>query len=126
MINPGSPAILLEITMPSRIARFFLAQHTKILVQQTKMRKICQMAIKYTQMAIKIPIVNEIHQKFPFQGLPKHTKIGIVGMKIRHLALLMLPSAGVTYSFLFAIEMKTFSVQRLRGRESIFNRFFVF
>jgi hypothetical protein len=41
-------------------------------------------------MDIKIPIGHEGYQTFPFQGLPKRTKISIFGMlQIYHLATLL-------------------------------------
>jgi hypothetical protein len=36
-----------------------------------------------------IPKGRKIYQHFPFQGPPKHTQIGIFGLKINHMATLM-------------------------------------
>jgi hypothetical protein len=61
-------------------------------VQHTKTEKMYQMTIQYTkcpqkdQMATKRPNGHEINQQLPLQDPPKFTKIGIVGLKIYHLA----------------------------------------
>jgi hypothetical protein len=49
---------------------------------------IYQMAINIYQMAGKYSKWPKIYQHFPFQGPPKYTQIGILGMKIYHLATL--------------------------------------
>jgi hypothetical protein len=71
----------LEIYLWARVARFVLVKHTKTGGKYTIWpqhlpcgHKICQMANKY------------IYQHYPFQGTPKFTRIGTIGMKINHLA----------------------------------------
>jgi hypothetical protein len=56
-----------------RVARFFLAQHTKT-------GKIYQMTTKYGR---------KIDHHLPPEDLPKITQIGIFGLKIYHLATLL-------------------------------------
>jgi hypothetical protein len=47
------------------------------------------MAIKYIKWPQNIQNVHKLYQNFPFQGPPRYIKIGIVGMKINHLATLV-------------------------------------
>jgi hypothetical protein len=75
--------------MPSRDARFFLAQHTKT-------GKIYQRFTKYTKWPHNIPNDRKIFQMiikftniFHSKAIQKYTHIGILGMKIYHLATLM-------------------------------------
>jgi hypothetical protein len=50
------------------------------------------MPIKCTKWPKYIPNGYIIHQHFPFQGPPKFTQVGILGLKIYHLATLLLVS----------------------------------
>jgi hypothetical protein len=64
-------------------ARFLFVKHTKNGKKYTKQPKNIQNGHE------NIPTGREIHQKFHFQGLPKYTKFGILGMQIYHLAALV-------------------------------------
>jgi hypothetical protein len=67
-----------EIVLETRVARFFMLQHTKTGKNVPNNQKIYQMAIKYA----KWP---KIYQKdikhLPLQGPPKFTQIWIFGLK---------------------------------------------
>jgi hypothetical protein len=105
-----SPFFLLSVCLSaslflaSRVARFFLAQHTKT-------GKIHQKTINYTKwpqkyhIATKIPNGHKntkwpsgkpnghkIYQHLPFEDRIKFTQVGIFGLKIYHLATLYLLS----------------------------------
>jgi hypothetical protein len=73
----------------TRVARFFLVQHTKT-------RKIYQITIKCTKWPQNIldggknrPTGHKINQHLPLQDPPKFTQIGLFGLKICHLATLL-------------------------------------
>jgi hypothetical protein len=93
-----------SLFLASRVARFFLAQHTKT-------GKIHQKTINYTKwpqkyhIATKIPNGHKntkwpsgkpnghkIYQHLPFEDRIKFTQVGIFGLKIYHLATLYLLS----------------------------------
>jgi hypothetical protein len=90
-----------EKSVLGRAARFYLVQtyqHCKNIPNDHKQtipnylrvsvsngRKISQMVIKHT------------YQHFPFHGPPKYTQIGIFGMKINHLAILVLRQVSASY-----------------------------
>jgi hypothetical protein len=75
-----------------RFARFLLVQHTKT-------GKTYQMTIKYTKWSQNIPngrkIDNNMCQYLSLQDSPKFTQIGILGLKLYHLANLF--SIQLTY-----------------------------
>jgi hypothetical protein len=66
----------------SRVARFFLVQHTK-------MEKYNKITIKYTQWPQNIPNGHKIYQHLLLQDPPKFTQIGNFCLKICHLATLL-------------------------------------
>jgi hypothetical protein len=63
----------------TRVARFFLAQHTKT-------GKMYQMTIKYTKWPHNTPNGHKMYQQMPLQEPPKFTQIEIFGLKINRLA----------------------------------------
>jgi hypothetical protein len=65
----------------NRVARFFLAQHTK-------KGKIYQKPIKYSKWPQNIPNGHKISQHLLLQDPPKFSKKWIFGLKICHLATL--------------------------------------
>jgi hypothetical protein len=50
--------------------------------------KLYQTALYYTKWSQSIPNDHKNTKHFPFKGPPKYTKIGIFGLKIKHLATL--------------------------------------
>jgi hypothetical protein len=70
-----------------RVARFLDIQYTKNGGKCTKPPLNYQQAIKYNQY---IPNGRKIYQHLPFQGPPICIQIGIFGLKIYHLATLVL------------------------------------
>jgi hypothetical protein len=68
--------------MVTRVARFFL-------VHDTKTRKMYQIKTKCNKWSQNIPNGHKIYQHFPNHGPPKLTQISIFGLKINHLATLL-------------------------------------
>jgi hypothetical protein len=68
----------------SRVARFFLVQHTKTGKNVPNYHKIYQMSIKYTKW-----LYVKIDQHIPLQDSPKTTQIWIFGLKVYDLATLV-------------------------------------
>jgi hypothetical protein len=65
------------------VARFFVGQNTKT-------GKMYQISTKYTEWLSNRPSVRKIYQHLPLQDPPKITQIWVFGMKIYHLATLLL------------------------------------
>jgi hypothetical protein len=91
-------------TIDTRVARFFLKQHTKTgKIYQITIAYVYQMATKYTKWPQNIPNGHKIYQmatkytKWPYnittyfiaRPSKKFTQIGIFGLKICHLATLI-------------------------------------
>jgi hypothetical protein len=73
----------------NRVARFFLVHDTKSGTNVPNEHKMYQMVIKYTKYPyVNIPNGHKIFQLFPIWGPRKFTQIGILGLKINHLATL--------------------------------------
>jgi hypothetical protein len=72
-------------TVLSRVARFFSVKHTRKWKNTPKFHIRYQIAIKYSKWLGKCTYKN-----FPFQGPSKYAQIGIFGMKMFHLAILVL------------------------------------
>jgi hypothetical protein len=72
------------LCVPSRVARSFLVQHTKMGQNTPNEHTLYQGAIKYTY-----PKAVKYTNIFSFQGPPKYTQIGCIGMQIYHPATLV-------------------------------------
>jgi hypothetical protein len=72
------------------VARFFLVHDTKTGNNVPNEHKIYQMVIKYLKWPQHITNGHKIHEYFSIYGPPKFTQNGIFGLKINHLATLML------------------------------------
>jgi hypothetical protein len=71
------------------VARFVLVQTYQNRKNIPNDQRLYQLAINYTKWPQNIPNGHKIYEHFPFQGPPKFTQIGILGMKINHLATLL-------------------------------------
>jgi hypothetical protein len=69
-------------------ARIDLVKDTKTGRNIPNDHKMYQIAIQYNKWLQYIPNFRKIFQHFPFQGPPKHTQIGIFGLKMYTLATL--------------------------------------
>jgi hypothetical protein len=66
-----------------------LVEHTKTGKNIPNDHKMYQIARRYTKKLSSIPNGHKIYKHFPFQGPAKYTpKIGILGLKMYHLATL--------------------------------------
>jgi hypothetical protein len=69
-----------------RVARFFLAQHTKMGGNIPNDHKISQASTKHTK--LNLPNGPKIYQHLPLQDPPEFARTGNFGLRINHLATL--------------------------------------
>jgi hypothetical protein len=81
----------------SRVARFFLVQHTKTGKNLQNDQKIYQMAINFFQWPNNRPNLHKIYPHFQLEYPPKFTQIGIFGLKTNHLASLKQSCLDLTW-----------------------------
>jgi hypothetical protein len=75
-----------------RVARFFLVQAYQNGKNIPSDHKLYQTTINYAKWPLHITNDHKIYKRFPFQGPPKFTQIGIFGLKRNHLATLIVIS----------------------------------
>jgi hypothetical protein len=68
---------------------------------------------------LEVPNVHKLYQNFPFQGLPKCTKIGIFGLKIFYLATLAISRFNFYLRVSLEAKRKTRAGQTPRWRQMV-------